>query len=549
MIIEFLKLNYIFFFIEYFIGIMVIYILIVYSLIVNNIYGIFIQKTLCDCLNLNFLLVFCLILNDPLFFLIDFNINIFVGLNKLMVFDYLSIFSKLILSFLTFIFFTIISNILRDYGLISLELLLLLILNILGLIFLCSSFDLLLIFISIEFISLSSYFLVALKKNYYYSIESSIKYLIIGTISGSFFLLGSLLFYYNFGTILISNIYLLILNIEYLFFSINNIILKKLIIKVEQFYCFIQFFNSICWFYEYLFINKYLFINSKPIIELSFIFILISIFIKLFLSPFHLWAVEIYEKSTSIITFFFILLTKLSYFIILFRICYLLLNKQTFIFNFIILLVSFFSIFIGSFSNLYQKKIKTLLVYSSISHTGYIFVAFSINSFFSLETCYFYLFNYLLSNITIWYIVLTLRKKTKNYNTKLSKDIAHFVLLNKTNKIITFGILIVFFSTGGIPPFLGFLAKLNIFLALISEKLFSLVLLISICSIVSIFYYIRIIKILYFENLRVGNLYIPISSINIFSFCLFSFTLFFFFINPKLLYLIVHKIILFDNFK
>lgn len=541
-----IKLNYTLFFVEYFVSIVIIYLLVTYSLLVANIFSIVINKAINDSLSLIFLFTGFLILNDFLFFIIDFNSIGFFDLKKLMLFDYFSVISKLIICFLSSMFFITVSNILKDYKLTSFEFILLLLFNILGLIFLCSSYDLLLIFVSLELVSLSSYFLVSIKKNYYYSIECGIKYLIINTISGSFFLFGSFLFYYNLGVILIPDIYLLSLNIEHLYFSVNNIIFKKLLFKLEyfQYQHYLQFVTSKLWFFEYLLINKYILMNAKPIVELGFLFIILSIIIKLSLSPFYLWSLEIYEKSVSIVTFFLIVLIKLSYFAILYRICFFMLDRNNFIMNSFLLIISFLSIVVGSFGNLRQKKVKTLLVYSSISHIGYVLLAFSVNSFFSLEACYFYLLQYLLSNIIIWFIVLNLIKKQKYYQNKLSKNIGDFMLLNKTNKIFSLGLLIILFSISGIPPFIGFLAKFGIYLVLISEQFFSLILIVSLCSIISTFYYIRLIKIFYFENVRIGILYLPLNSFNVFIFCFFSFTICFLFLNPKFLYLIIHKIII-----
>lgn len=545
MVVNFINLNYFLFFIEYFVVIIIIYILVVYLLILGNIFNIITQNILNNSLILIFLLLNILILNDIIFYLIDLNCNFLIILNKSLIFDYISIIMKLLLVYLSFFFFLIVSNLFKYYKLTFFELLLLFLFIILGLIILNSSYNLLLIFIAIELISFSCYFLVALKKNYYYILECSIKYIIINSLSGSFFLLGSLLIYYSIGSICVSNIHIFILKNEYLFTIKNNIIIKKLVFKIEYFIYYLNFIDFKFWFFEYMLINNYLLNNTKFIIELGILFILVSLLIKLFYSPFHIWAIQIYEKTSSIIIFFFLLIIKLGYFIILFRISFFLLNIEYL--NIIILIIGLISIITGSYSNLKQKKVKTLLVYSSITHMGYILLVFSINSFFSLEIFCFYLINYLLSNIIIWFIILSLIKKDKIYINKYSKNITDFIVLNKINKTITFGLFIVLFSIGGMPPFIGFFAKLGIFLVLISEKLFSLIIIVSFCSIISIFYYIRLIKIIYFENLLVGKLYFPIGSFNIFIFCFFSSILIFLFFNPKLIYLIIHKITLIDK--
>ena len=159
---------------------------------------------------------------------------------------------------------------------------------------------------------------------------------------------------------------------------------------------------------------------------------------------------------------------------------------------------------------------------------------------------YFYLISYILSNFIVWYVVLSLKKVEKNYKAKLSKDIGDFVLLGKSNKFLAFGLSVAFFSLAGIPPLLGFMAKFGVFLTLILEKLYLLAVLIILCSVISTFYYVRLIKILYFENVLVGKLY-HFNSKSILIFCFFVFSLVFLFFNPTLLYLVIHKMILFEN--
>ena len=211
MIINFINLNYFLLFIEYFLIIIIIYILIVYPLVLGNIFNIIVQDVLNNCLILIFLLLNLLFLNDPMFYLIDLKSSFFITLNKSLIFDNMSVFIKLVLIYLTFFYFLIITNLFKYYKLTLFELLVLFLFIIIGLLFMSSGYNLLLIFIAIELISFSSYFLVALKKHYYYILECSIKYLIIGIISGLFFLLGSLLMYFSIGSILVSDINLFIL--------------------------------------------------------------------------------------------------------------------------------------------------------------------------------------------------------------------------------------------------------------------------------------------------------------------------------------------------
>ena len=147
----------------------------------------------------------------------------------------------------------------------------------------------------------------------------------------SFFLIGSLFFYYYTGSILLSDIHILTLNIEYLFFNNNYNFLKILVYKYEYHEYFIKFFYFKHWFFEYLLVNNYIIKCDKPLFELGVLLICFSVCIKLSLAPFHFWSLDIYESSVSLITFFFMILTKLSYFIILFRVYSFLINKSNLI--------------------------------------------------------------------------------------------------------------------------------------------------------------------------------------------------------------------------
>ena len=275
-----------------------------------------------------------------------------------------------------------------------------------------------------------------------------------------------------------------------------------------------------------------------------------SIFIKLALAPVHIWALEIYENSPSISTFFFTTVTKISFFVFLTRFCSLFQIDYGQFWFFLNFLVGFLSVFFGSLGGLKQKKIKVLLGYSSIAHMGYCLLVFNSFSVLGLEMVYFYLFTYVLSNIIIWFILLALKKiiLKKKIIQKLTKSINDFVLLGKSHFFLSFCFIVAIFSLAGLPPLLGFLSKLNVFLVLFAYKFYILILFVLLCSVISTFYYIRLIKILFFENILVGSLYF-FNSTKILFCCLITFFLIFLFINPTLFYLIVYKMILFENFK
>lgn len=130
------------------------------------------------------------------------------------------------------------------------------------------------------------------------------------------------------------------------------------------------------------------------------------------------------------------------------------------------------------------------------------------------------------------------------YTKKQNKDLADLNLLSKSNNVLALFFSTVLLSIAGLPPLIGFIVKLGIFLVLIEASMYFIAIVSILCSVISVFYYIRIIKIMYFESAIAGKLYHPIkSTISILLVCLFYFLLFLF-INPTLLYLISHKILL-----
>lgn len=174
---------------------------------------------------------------------------------------------------------------------------------------------------------------------------------------------------------------------------------------------------------------------------------------------------------------------------------------------------------------------------------GYTLIAFSTGTFEGMQILFCYLYLYMLAGLCIWSIFLVLRLKYK-YVKKQNKDLADLKLLSKSNSILALFFGTVLLSVAGIPPMIGFLVKIGIFLVSMEASMYYIAILSILCSVISTFYYIRIIKIMYFEDAIAGKLYYPIkSNISILLVCLFYFLLFLF-LNPTLIYLISHKIVL-----
>ena len=299
---------------EYFLSISIIYVLIVVVLITYNIYGLMIQKALSECIALILLMVSYLIINDDLLVL-----N-FLNFNNSFINDYFSFFTKLIICLFSAFYFLIVANSLKEQKLTSFEYLLIIMFAVLGLLLMCSSNDLLIAYLGIELSSLAFYVLASFRKVSSYSVESGIKYFVTGAISSAFFLLGSSFIYGLTGSINFSDFHDLF-ECSSIYFSpdesfydywdseaeeLSTIIYMFMILNlfpIDRFPTFVELFN-----YSF--------------VEFGLTLLLFSLFIKLALAPFHLWSLDVYEGSPTSSTFFFAVITKLSIFVLLIRICY-----------------------------------------------------------------------------------------------------------------------------------------------------------------------------------------------------------------------------------
>jgi len=276
-------------------------------------------------------------------------------------------------------------------------------------------------------------------------------------------------------------------------------------------------------------------------VSIGFILICLSIFIKLSIAPFHFWSLDVYEGSPNTTTAFFSVVPKIGLFVLLMRLCYVSFynifdSYQPFFF-----MLSLGSVFVGALGGLEQRKLKTLLAYSSIGHTGYLMLSFSTGNVEGMQMMFYYLVIYMISGLCFWSVYLFLRQKRNFYFNKSNKELGDLVLLKESNPMLALILAITLFSIAGIPPIVGFLAKIGIFLTVVKSSAYLVAVLSILFSVISTFYYIRLIKILYFENTLVGKLYIPINTQKSLLISVLALSLIILCIDPTILYLVFYK--------
>lgn len=280
---------------------------------------------------------------------------------------------------------------------------------------------------------------------------------------------------------------------------------------------------------------------NLELVSIGFILICISLLIKLAVAPFHFWSLDVYEGSPNTTTFFFAVVPKIGLFVLLMRLCYVSFYQifdsyQTFFFSLAVL-----SVFVGALGGLEQRKLKTLLAYSSIGHTGYLLLSFSTGNVEGIQMMFYYLVIYMISGLCFWSVYLFLRQKRNFYFNKSNKELGDLTLLKESNPMLALILAITLFSIAGIPPIVGFLAKIGVFMTVVKSSAYLVAVFSILFSVISTFYYIRLIKVLYFENTLVGKLYIPITTQKALLISVLALSLIVLCLDPTILYLVFYK--------
>ncbi len=321
----------------------------------------------------------------------------------------------------------------------------------LGLSFMAMSFSLLTIYISIEFISLASYLLTGYLSADNKQSEASMKYVLFGSACSAIMLFGISLLYGFSGTLNLSD---------------SNFVPMLAALPV------------------------------LPLV-LSISLFMVGLGFKLAFVPMHFWSPDVYEGAPTPVTAFLSTAPKLAGFVILYRVTEVLATSDVLIQKFNIqqalAIVAILSMVIGNFVALLQKNIKRMLAYSSIGHTGFILMALSISSDQSYKAFLFYLVVYAIMNILAFALAERVEAK---YG---ALTLTQYRGLGKVMKTEMLCFVVVLVSLTGLPPLAGFLSKFLIFSAVLeaynqSHSILLLVMLIVavLCTVVSLFYYLKI---------------------------------------------------------
>jgi NADH-quinone oxidoreductase subunit N len=234
------------------------------------------------------------------------------------------------------------------------------------------------------------------------------------------------------------------------------------------------------------------------------VFILAGLAFKISAVPFHMWTPDVYEGAPTPVTAFFAAAPKMAAMAMLVRVVMHGFMPVQADWQQVIVFISIASMLLGAFAAIGQTNIKRLMAYSSIGHVGFALVGLAAGSERGVQGVAIYMLIYLVMTLGTFACILAMRTKEGNV-----ENIADLAGISKTNPWMAIALTILMFSLAGIPPLAGFWAKWYVFLAAIQAGLYALSVIGVLASVVGAYYYLRIIKIMWFDDASDGFLAMP----------------------------------------
>jgi NADH-quinone oxidoreductase subunit N len=271
---------------------------------------------------------------------------------------------------------------------------------------------------------------------------------------------------------------------------------------------------------------------------IGLVFLLFGLLFKIAAVPFHVWAPDVYEGSPTSVATFFAVVPKMVLLTVLLRVLLVPFYDLLDVWSFVIILSSLLSMVFSSIVALYQKRLKRFLAYSSIGHVGYLLIGVSCVSLEGIQAVFFYIIIYSIMSINLWTILLSLEQKKIGLNLFISQ----LGGLSQTNLFLSLTIAVSMFSALGLPPIAGFFAKMQIFLAAMASSLYLLGIIGVLSSVIGAFYYLRFVKILFFDPPTNVSRYVRIDYPKAIIISLTFFIITFIFIHPTPLLILTHSL-------
>ena len=319
-------------------------------------------------------------------------------------------------------------------------------LSILGMFFMVSANDLILFYLGLELQSLSLYILASIDRDNLRSSESGIKYFVLSALSSGLLLYGCSLLYGFTGST----------NFDLIASQLNKENLGAVF---------------------------------------AMVFILVGLAFKVSAVPFHMWTPDVYEGAPTSITNYFAVVPKVAGLAVLIKFMLIPFSNIFLEWQTILIFISIASMILGAVAAIVQKNIKRLLAYSSIGHIGYALAGVATGEISGYTSTIIYISIYVVMNIGA-FSCLYIFKKDGQYKENIS-DLSG---ISKKHPLLAISFLIILFSMAGVPPLGGFFAKFYVFTAVLEKEMYALAIIGLLTTVISAFYYLKIIKTIYFDD-------------------------------------------------
>ncbi len=375
-----------------------------------------------------------------------FSINRTTLFNESVVIDRMASLMKIITLVGGFMVLGISSNYLKTFKIFKIEYPILILSSVLGMMIMISSNDLMVFYMGLELQSLALYVLATFNRDQSKSSEAGLKYFVLSALSSGLLLYGCSLIYGFSG-------------------STNfDVIANQLT-------------------------------SNEYALTFGIVFILVGLAFKISAVPFHMWAPDVYEGSPTTVTLFFTMVPKIAALTVFIRFLYVPFLNLIDQWQMIIVFLSIASMIFGAIAAIGQTNIKRLVAYSSIGHIGYTLAGLATGSNDGIQSSIIYISIYVVMNLALFSCLLMLRRNDQYY-----EDLDDLSGLSKNHPVLSLSLLIILFSLAGIPPLAGFFAKFYVFKAVIEQSMYFLAIVGLLSTVIAAFYYLRIIKIIYFDK-------------------------------------------------
>ena len=337
----------------------------------------------------------------------------------------------------------------KEAGMNRFEYPVLFILATLGMMMMISANDLIALYMGIELQSLALYVVAAFKRDSLRSTEAGLKYFVLGALSSGMLLYGCSLIYGFTGSTGFEAIAMALKGAD----------------------------------------------KASVGLIVGIVFLCAGLAFKVSAVPFHMWTPDVYEGAPTPVTAFFAVAPKVAALALFMRALMIPFFTVSADWQQIVIFISILSMLLGAFAAIWQDNIKRLMAYSSIGHVGFALIGLAAGSVEGVRGVLIYLAVYVAMNIGTFACILCMRRKTG-----MVESISDLAGLSKTNPLMALSLAIFMFSMAGIPPLGGFFGKFYLFMAAVNAELYALAVIGVLASVVGAFYYLRIIKVMYFDE-------------------------------------------------